>query len=62
MKLQHIIVKGVVTLAFGGMVFTACTDDVKFGSSFIEKTLSVIPSIVLGLITEISPAKSSKLL
>ena len=37
MKLHHKIVTGVVTLALGSMAFTACTDDVKFGSSFIEK-------------------------
>ena len=37
MKLYHKIVTGLVTLALGSMAFTACTDDVKFGSSFIEK-------------------------
>ena len=38
MKLQHKIISGVVALIIGSMVFTACTDEVKFGNSFIEKT------------------------
>ena len=36
MKLYHRNLIGVVTL-FGIMAFTACTDDIKFGDSFIEK-------------------------
>lgn len=38
MNIQHKIVTGVVSLIIGSMAFTACTDDVKFGNSFIEKT------------------------
>ena len=37
MKLHHKIVTGVVSLIIGSMAFTACTDEVKFGDSFIEK-------------------------
>ena len=37
MKLHHKIVTGVVALMIGSVAFTACTDDVKFGDSFIEK-------------------------
>ena len=37
MKLHHKIVTGVVSLIIGSMAITACTDDVKFGDSFIEK-------------------------
>ena len=37
MKLSHKIIIGVVTLMAGSMAFTACTDEVKFGDSFIEK-------------------------
>ena len=38
MNIQHKIVKGVVSLMIGSMALAACTDDVKFGNSFIEKT------------------------
>ena len=38
MKLHHKIVTGVVSLMIGSMAFTACTDAVKFGDAFIEKT------------------------
>lgn len=38
MKLQHKLVTGVVALMIGSMAFTACTDEIKFGDSFIEKT------------------------
>ena len=38
MKLHHKILSGVVALVIGSMAFTACTDDIKFGNSFIEKT------------------------
>ena len=38
MKLHHKIISGVVALMIGSMAFTACTDDVKFGNAFIEKT------------------------
>ena len=38
MKLHHKIVTGVVSLMIGSIAFTACTDDIKFGNAFIEKT------------------------
>lgn len=38
MKLHHKIVTGIVTLMIGSMAFTACTDDIKLGNAFIEKT------------------------
>ncbi len=38
MKLHHKIVTGVVALLIGSMAFTACTDEIKFGNAFIEKT------------------------
>ena len=38
MKLHHKIVSGVVALIIGSMAFTACTDEIKFGNAFIEKT------------------------
>ena len=38
MNIQHKIVKGVVSLMIGSMALAACSDDVKFGNSFIEKT------------------------
>jgi len=38
MKLHHKIFTGLVALMAGSMAFTACTDDIKFGSAFIEKT------------------------
>ena len=37
MKLYCKIITGVVTLMVGSMAFTACTDEIKFGDSFIEK-------------------------
>ena len=36
MKLQHIIYASAIALV-SGAAFTACTDDVKFGDSFVEK-------------------------
>ena len=38
MKLYHKISTGVVALLIGSMTFTACTDEIKFGNAFIEKT------------------------
>ena len=38
MKLYHKISTGVVTLMIGSIAFTACTDEIKFGDAFIEKT------------------------
>ena len=38
MKLHHKIVTGAVALMAGSMAFTACTDPIKFGDAFIEKT------------------------
>ena len=38
MKLHHKIMTGVVAIMAGSAVFTACTDEVKFGDAFIEKT------------------------
>ena len=38
MKLHHKIVTGVVALIIGSVAFTACTDEIKFGNAFIEKT------------------------
>ena len=38
MKLYHKIANGVVALMIGSIAFTACTDDIKFGDAFIEKT------------------------
>ena len=38
MKLHHRIASGVVALLIGSMAFTSCTDEIKFGNAFIEKT------------------------
>ena len=38
MKLYHKISTGVVALMVGSIAFTACTDEIKFGDAFIEKT------------------------
>ena len=38
MKLYHKISTGVVALMIGSITFTACTDEIKFGNAFIEKT------------------------
>ena len=37
MKLHHKKIIGVTALMIGSMAFTACTDEIKFGDSFIEK-------------------------
>ena len=56
MKLHHKIVTGVVTLMIGSMAFTACTDDIKFGNAFIEKT----PGGTVSLDTVFSSAEYTK--
>ena len=56
MKLHHKIVTGVVTLMIGSMAFTACTDPVKFGDAFIEKT----PGGTVSLDTVFSSAEYTK--
>ena len=38
MKLYHKILTGVVALTLSSLTFTACTDPIKFGDAFIEKT------------------------
>ena len=38
MKLHHRIASGVVALLIGSMAFTSCTDEIKFGNAFVEKT------------------------
>lgn len=37
MKIYHTISKGIATLLTAAMVMTSCTDELKFGNSFIEK-------------------------
>ena len=56
MKLHHKIVTGVVALIIGSMTFTACTDDIKFGDAFIEKT----PGGTVSLDTVFSSAEYTK--
>lgn len=56
MKLHHKIISGVVALMIGSMAFTACTDDVKFGDAFIEKT----PGGTVSLDTVFSSAEYTK--
>ena len=56
MKLHHKIISGVVALMIGSMAFTACTDDIKFGDAFIEKT----PGGTVSLDTVFSSAEYTK--
>ena len=56
MKLYHKISTGVVTLMIGSIAFTACTDEIKFGDAFIEKT----PGGTVSLYTEFDSAEYTK--
>ena len=56
MKLHHKIISGVVALMIGSMAFSACTDEVKFGDAFIEKT----PGGTVSLDTVFSSAEYTK--
>jgi len=56
MKLHHKIISGVVALMIGSMAFTACTDEIKFGDAFIEKT----PGGTVSLDTVFSSAEYTK--
>ena len=38
MKSYHKLTTGVLALIIAAMTFTACTDEIKFGNAFIEKT------------------------